>query len=141
MHPKKDNSVIVDINGNKKVLRPLSQTFNRALKRPTRSSIASSKKRRYCPGKRALQEIRRYQNTTESLIKKLPFRRLVKEILYDMGSTARLQFVVLEILQQAAEAFLVGLFEDTYLCAIHSGRVTIMPHDLKLAMRLRRDDC
>ncbi|RWW28394.1 hypothetical protein GW17_00007141 [Ensete ventricosum] len=76
-------------------------------------------------------EIRKYQKSTELLIRKLPFQRLVREIAQDFKSHAVLA------LQEAAEAYLVGLFEDTNLCAIHAKRVTIMPKDIQLARRIR----
>ena len=96
------------------------------------------KKHRISPGVRALSEIRRFQKSTELLIKRLPFQRLVREIVKDQcGEGVRFQVVALGALQEAAEAFLVGIFEDTNLCSIHARRVTIMPKDLQLAMRIR----
>jgi histone H3/H4 len=75
----------------------------------------------------ALREIRRYQKSTELLIRKLPFQRLVREIAQDFKTDLRFQSAAIAALQEAAEAYLVGLFEDTNLCAIHAKRVTIMP--------------
>ena len=95
------------------------------------------KKRRYRPGTVALREIRRYQKSTDLLIRKLPFQRLVREIAQDFKSDLRFQGSAVLALQEAAEAYLVGLFEDTNLCAIHARRVTIMPKDMQLARRIR----
>jgi histone H3-like centromeric protein A len=53
------------------------------------------------------------------------------------GSTMRWQSQAIMALQEAAEAFLVALFEDTNLCAIHAKRVTIMQKDIQLARRIR----
>ena len=92
---------------------------------------------RYRPGTVALREIRRYQKTTELLIRKLPFRRLVREIAQDFKMGLRFQPQAIGALQEAAEAYLVSLFEDTNLCAIHAKRVTIMPKDIQLARRIR----
>ena len=92
---------------------------------------------RYRPGTVALREIRRYQKTTELLIRKLPFSRLVREIAQDFKTDLRFQPQAIGALQEAAEAYLVGLFEDTNLCAIHAKRVTIMPKDIQLARRIR----
>jgi len=92
---------------------------------------------RYRPGTVALREIRRYQKSTDLLIRKLPFQRLVREIAQDFKSDLRFQQSAIEAIQEAAEAYLVGLFEDTNLCALHSRRVTIMPKDLQLARRIR----
>jgi histone H3 len=92
---------------------------------------------RYRPGTVAHREIRRYQKSTELLIRKLPFQRLVREIAQNFRTDLRFQGSAVVALQEAAEAFLVGLFEDTNLCAIHAKRVTIMPKDIELARRIR----
>ncbi|KAF9810277.1 hypothetical protein SFRURICE_010739, partial [Spodoptera frugiperda] len=95
------------------------------------------KPHRYRPGTVALREIRRYQKSTELLIRKLPFQRLVREIAQDFKTDLRFQSSAVMALQEASEAYLVGLFEDTNLCAIHAKRVTIMPKDIQLARRIR----
>lgn len=92
---------------------------------------------RFRPGTVALREIRKYQKSTELLIRKLPFQRLVREIAQDYKCDLRFQSTALLALQEAAEAYLVGLMEDTQLCAIHAKRVTIMPKDMQLARRIR----
>lgn len=79
----------------------------------------------YKPGTVALREIRRYQKSTELLIRKLPFQRLVREIAQDFKSDLRFQSSAIGALQESVEAYLVSLFEDTNLCAIHAKRVTI----------------
>ncbi|EPQ05793.1 Histone H3.1 [Myotis brandtii] len=96
-----------------------------------------AKPHRYRPGTVALREIRRYQKSTELLIRKLPFQRLVREIAQDFKTDLRFQSSAVMALQEACEAYLVGLFEDTNLCAIHAKRVTIMPKDIQLARRIR----
>jgi len=105
---------------------------------------AVKKKHRYRPGTVALREIRRYQKSTDLLIRKAPFQRLVREIMEKLnaesgveGKPMRVQSTAILALQEAAEAYLIGLFEDTNLCAIHAKRVTIMPKDLRLARRIR----
>ena len=85
----------------------------------------------------ALREIRRYQKSTELLLRKMPFQRLVREIAIDFKSDLRFQSKAILALQEASEAYLVGLFEDTNLCAIHAKRVTIFPKDISLARRIR----
>ena len=85
----------------------------------------------------ALREIRKYQKSTELLIRKLPFQRLVREIASDFKTDVRFQSAAILALQEAAEAYLVGLFEDTNLAAIHAKRVTIQPKDMSLARRIR----
>ena len=92
---------------------------------------------RYRPGTVALREIRRYQKTAELLIRKLPFSRLVREVTQDFKTDLRFQAQAIMALQEAAEAYLVRLFDDTNLCAIHAKRVTIMPKDMQLARRIR----
>ena len=97
---------------------------------------------RYKPGTIALREIRRYQQSTDLLLLKLPFARLVREIAlyvlpYSVGQDLRWQSQAIQALQEASEAFLVHLFEDTNLCAIHAKRVTIMQKDIQLARRIR----
>jgi len=89
------------------------------------------------PGTVALREIRRYQKSTEFLIRKLPFQRLVREVAQEFKTEVRFQREALSALQEACEAYLVQLFEDTNLCAIHAKRVTIMPKDMQLARRIR----
>jgi histone H3 len=101
---------------------------------------APKKPRRMRPGTVALREIRKYQKSTDLMIRKAPFMRLVKEIVQDMcapGEQLRMQSTAILALQEASEAYLVQLFEDTNLCAIHAKRVTIMPKDLQLARRIR----
>ena len=94
-------------------------------------------KRRFRPGTVALREIRKYQRTTDLLIRRLPFQRLVREIAQDFKTEVRFQASAILAIQEAAEAYLVNLFEDTNLCAIHAKRVTIMPRDMQLARRIR----
>ena len=92
---------------------------------------------RYKPGTVALREIHRYQKSTELLIRKLPFNRLVREIAQDFKVDLRFQDAAVGALQEGSEAYLVGLFDDTNLCAIHAKRVTIMPKDIQLTRRIR----
>ena len=92
---------------------------------------------RYRPGTVALRQIRKYQKSTELLIRKLPFQRLVREVAQDYKCDLRFQSIAIMALQEAAEAYLVGIMEDTNLCALHAKRVTIMPKDMQLARRIR----
>lgn len=98
------------------------------------------KKHKWRPGTVALREIRRFQKSTDLLIPRSPFLRLMREVINEVKegpSLLRVQVGAVGALQEAAEAYLVGLFEDTNLCAIHAKRVTIMPRDIHLAQRLR----
>ena len=85
----------------------------------------------------ALREIRKYQKSTDLLIRRVPFNRLVREVAQDIKADLRFQSTAVLALQEAAEAYLVGLFEDSNLCAIHAKRVTLMPKDIQLARRIR----
>ncbi|KAF8947530.1 centromeric DNA-binding histone H3-like protein cse4 [Haplosporangium gracile] len=110
-----------------------------------KNPTAAAKGRRYKPGSNALREIRRYQKSTDLLLLKAPFARVVREISADFVSQVSLsdnvglrwQTAALMALQEATEAFLVHLFEDANLCAIHAKRVTIMQKDIQLARRIR----
>ena len=97
------------------------------------------KRRCYQPGTLALKEIRKYQKSTDLLIKKAPFIRLVKEILHKkLGKTEiRMQRIAVEALQEAAEYYITNLFDDANLCALHAKRITLQPKDMQLAMRIR----
>ena len=102
----------------------------------------------------ALQEIRRYQKTVNLLMQRKPFMRVVREIALDFAPEKRWQLNAMSILQvsgniftlfiivfavfpEAAEAYLISLFEDTQLLALHAKRVTIMPADMQLVRRIR----
>ena len=108
-----------------------------ARKKPPPKTGGVKKPHRYRPGTVALREIRKYQKSTDLLIRKLPFQRLVKEISQQFATEIRFTSLSICALQEAAEAYLVGLFEDTNMCAIHAKRITIMPKDIQLARRIR----
>ena len=116
---------------------PRNQLATKAARKSAPATGGVKKPHRYRPGTVALREIRRYQKSTELLVRKLPFQRLVREIAQDFKTDLRFQGSAVLALQEAAEAYLVGLFEDTNLCAIHAKRVTIMPKDIQLARRIR----
>lgn len=116
---------------------PRKQLAIKAARKSAPVTGGVKKPHRYKPGTVALREIRRYQKTTELLIRKLPFQRLVRELAEEFKQGLCFQSTAILALQEAAEAYLVALFEDTNLCAIHAKRVTIMPKDLWLARRIR----
>ena len=126
----------------KKKSRPGSGSLNYV---PTRRDFREAQEagdtvttaNRYCPGCLALQEIRHYQKRTNLLIRKLPFQRLIRELAQKFKVDVRFRSSALMALQEAAEAYLIRLFEDTNLCAIHAKRVTIMPKDIQLARHIR----
>jgi histone H3 len=111
---------------------PRKQLASKAARKSAPSTGGVKKPHRYKPGTVALREIRRYQKSTELLIRKLPFQRLVREIAQDFKSDLRFQSSAIGALQESVEAYLVSLFEDTNLCAIHAKRVTIRKSQLKL---------
>ncbi|TNN75961.1 histone H3.1 [Liparis tanakae] len=116
---------------------PRKTLVARAARKSAPPTGGQKKPRRFRPGTVALREIRRYQKSTALLIRKLPFQRLVREIAQDFKTDVRFQMSAILALQESCEAYLVGLFEDTNLCAIHAKRVTIMPKDIQLARRIR----
>jgi histone H3 len=116
---------------------PRKQLAGKAARKSAPSVGGVKKPHRYRPGTVALREIRRYQKSTELLIRKLPFQRLIREVANDFKLELRFQTPAIACLQEASEAYLVSLFEDTNHCAIHAKRVTIMPKDMQLARRIR----
>ena len=97
----------------------------------------------------ALREIRRYQKSTECLIKRSPFQKLIREILQEYqvclqgpgtpSMQVRFQSTAIAALQEVAENFIVDLFEDVNLLAVHAKRVTLMPRDVRLALGIKGD--
>ncbi len=116
---------------------PRKQLGAKAARKSAPALGGIKKPHRYRPGTVALREIRRYQKSTELLLRKIPFQRLVREVAQEYKSDLRFQSTAVLALQEASEAYIVGLFEDTNLCAIHAKRVTIMPKDMHLARRIR----
>jgi histone H3 len=118
---------------------PRKQLATKAARKSAPATGGFKKPHRYRPGTVALREIRRYQKSTELLIRKLPFQRLVRELTQDVSRDLRFQPASLLAAHEASEAYIVGIFEDTNLCAIHAKRVTIMPKDIQLSRRIRRE--
>lgn len=116
---------------------PRKQLATKAARKTAPRHGGVKKPHRYRPGTVALKQIRQFQKSTDLLIRKLPFQRLVREIAQDFKDDLRFQSHAILALQEAAEAYLVSLFEDTNLCAIHAKRVTIQPKDIQLARRIR----
>ena len=128
--------------------QPQKHLLQKMLKR---NSVTGGIKKphRYRLGLLALREIRRYQQSTESLIRRTPFNKLIKEISLEYricpdgprtpSVQVHFQSTALAALQEAAENFLVGLFEDVNLLAVHAKRVTVMPRDIRLALRIQGD--
>ena len=122
----------------KKMMKKGKKAQSGGKKLPSSQQGTQKKPCRYWPGTVALREIRRYQKSTELLIRKLPFQQLVREIAQDLGKMSiRFQSGAIIALKEASEAYLVGLLEDSNLCAVHVKRVTIMPKDIQLAQRIR----
>lgn len=97
-----------------------------AAKKSVAKTGGIKKPHRFRPGTVAVREIRKLQKSTDLLIRKLPFQRLVRELASEVKAGVRFQSSAIMALQESAEAYLVGLFEDTNLCAVHANRVTIM---------------
>ena len=119
--------------GIKKPRKQYSKTSKKSVSR----TGGIKKPHRFRPGTVVARQIRKYQKSTELLIRKLPFQRLVKGIAHEIRSDTRFQSSAVMALQESSEAYLVGLMEDTNLCAFHGKRVTIMRKDVILARRIR----
>ncbi|KAM0800555.1 histone H3 [Usnea florida] len=132
--PRKSNPFY---SGKAPRLRPARQDGIKETIQAKPATGGVKKPRRYKPDTVALREIRRYQKSTELLIRKLPFQRLVREIAQDFKEGFRFQSSAISALQESVEAYLVSLFEDSRLCAIHRKRVKIESKDFQLARRLR----
>ncbi|GJV33601.1 histone H3.2 [Tanacetum coccineum] len=102
---------------------PRKQLATKAARKSAPATGGVKKPHRFRPGTVALREIRKYQKSTELLIRKLPFQRLVREIAQDFKTDLRFQSSAVSALQEASEAYLVGVFEDTNICAIHAKRL------------------
>ena len=119
--------------------RKESATHERVMPKVQRDPTKRYYKRK--PGTRSLREIAYYQKRVKLLIPKLRFQRLFREIITDPQIVHRVDLRVqanaILAAQEASEAFLLGLYEDSNLCAIHAKRVTLMPKDIHLAQRIR----
>ena len=141
--PSKLTSKKIATKGGKQPQKHLLHKLIRQNKTPTGGI---KKPHRYRPELLALREICRYQQSMDCLIRRTPFNKLIKEISQEYrvcpdGSgtplvQVRFQSTALAALQEAAENFLVGLFEDVNLLAVHAKRVTVMLHDIRLALRI-----
>ena len=118
-------------------IRTVQASKNIAVKAPHIPPHQMQKRRRFRPGTVALREIWQYQKSTDLLIRRAPFQRVIYEVMQGFRNDLRIQAVAIKGLQEAAEAYLVGLFEDSNLCAIHAKQVTIMPRDVQLTRRIR----
>ena len=96
-----------------------------------------NKRRQFRLGTVALWEICKFQKSTSFLIRKLPFVRWVREIVQEQWGNLRFQALALLILQEMAEAYIINLFEDAKLCAVHAKHITFMPKDIQLACRIQ----
>ena len=144
--PSKPTSKKLPMNGGK---QPQKHLLHKLIRQNNSPTGGIKKSHRYRPGLLALREIRRYQQSTECLIKRTPFNKLNKEISQEYrvcpngpgtpSVQVRFQSTALVALQEAVENFLVGLFEDVNLLAVHARQVTIMPQDIRLALRIQGD--
>ncbi|KAL6122573.1 hypothetical protein NUSPORA_00339 [Nucleospora cyclopteri] len=100
---------------------------------------AASKPKKFKPGTLALKEIRKYQKSTDLLLRKMTFKRVVREIIRNLDNSVELRFQAasFSVLQESTENFLVGMLEDSYRCAIHAKRVTLMPRDINLIYKIK----
>ena len=99
--------------------------------------IQKSKVWQFWSGTRALKEIWKFQKTTKLLIPKISFLRVVHEIIQKEYMWYRIQVGATLALYEAAESYIIHIFEDTNLCVIHARHIMIMPKDMKLARKIR----
>jgi histone H3 len=133
---KGKKNVASNAKGSKTASAAASKT--KAIVKKTAPAEGGMKKKfRFRPGTVALREIKKYQKATELLLAKAPFQRFVRAICDGIDGQLRFQANALLALQEAAESYLTGLFEDANLCAIHANRVTVMKKDMELARRIR----
>ena len=102
-----------------------------------KTKAPGAKKFRWRPGTVALRQIKKFQKSTNLLMRKAPFQRLVRELASGHKEGLRWQASAVAALQEATEAYVTGLLSDSNLCALHAKRVTLMARDLQLARRLR----
>lgn len=91
------------------------------------------------PGQVALREIRKYQKSTDHVIRRMPFQRLVRDIAKQVMPDAKFNSNALKAMQECTEMYISRLFEDTNLCCIHAKRKTLFVKDMALAKRIRGD--
>ena len=122
-----------------KIPSKMSKSTNIKKTAAAAGGVKDKRKMRFKPGTVTLREIKRYQKSVDMLLPRASFQRLVRSITTDMDHQLRFQSQALQALQEASEAYIVGLFEDTNLCAIHAKRVTVQKKDMDLARRIRGD--
>ncbi|EIJ87504.1 histone H3 [Nematocida parisii] len=117
---------------------PRKQLATKAARKSTApGAVAAKRPHRFKAGTVALREIRKYQKTTDLLIRKLPFQRLVREVASEYKTDVRFQSSSILAIQESLENYLTGLFEDSNRCAIHAKRVTLMARDLHLVNKIK----
>ncbi|EAN84245.1 histone H3 variant V [Trypanosoma cruzi] len=112
-------------------------TEGRIVAKKESASAGTRKKHRWRPGTVVLREVRRYQSSTEFLIAKAPFRRLVREIVSNLKDSFRMSATCVEALQESTELYVTSVLADANLCTLHANRVTVYPKDIQLALKLR----
>ena len=115
----------------------VAKSVKTASKKSKTAKAPGAKTYRWRPGTVALRQIKRYQKSTELLLRKAPFQRLVRELATGQKEGLRWAASAVAALQEATEAYVTGLLSDSNLCALHAKRVTLMARDLQLARRLR----
>ena len=120
-------------------MRTKNQPRRMAVAAPSQKAPRSdaTSRRRFRPGTQALRQIRKYQRSTQNVIARAPFQRVVREITQNIKPDARFRAGALAALQEATEAFLAEVMRDSQLCALHAHRTTLQPKDMQLALRLR----
>ena len=118
-------------------VKGMKEVREKFVKRGVEKEASKEKKKEGVTGRlkrgiHTLREIQKYQSCTELLIPQLPFKRVVKDIIQNIRGDLQFQTTAIMAIQEAGEAFLVGLLEQANLCALHAKHATIMPRDIQL---------
>ena len=122
--------------------QPKNPNVKVALKAAAKATMAKKeiKKHGHRDKLRWMKEIKLRQKTENLLIRKLPFQRLVREIVGEFNRELRFQGKAMMALQEAAENFLVRVFDYSNLIAINAKQVTVMPKDIQLLWRIWKEN-
>lgn len=107
--------------------------------KPKKKAEEKTKKaHRFRPGTVALRDIRKHQKSSDCLaFPKQPFQRLIREIAQDFKDDLRFEAGVCDLMQLAAEDYLIQICQGANAAAIHAGRETVYPKDVQLCRLLR----
>jgi histone H3 len=121
----------------KQTVSKSSKSIAKKAKKATTGAAGVKRVHRFRPGTVALRQIKKLQKSTDLLMRKAPFQRLVRQLAAAHKDGLRFAASALAALQESTESYVISLLADANLCSLHAKRVTAMPSDLHLARRLR----